>query len=348
MKFGVTDHMDRRAVPLAQQYDDRLRLFEECERSGWIYCIHINEHHGTPLGTAPSPSVMLSAIAQRTKTINIGTSVFTLAMYNPYRLYDEICMLDQMSHGRMQLGVGRGISPIELGFMGVPLEDANEMYAEAIEVLMRCFAAAESGGTLSFQGSHYRYTNVPVVLEPYQKPRPPLWYGIGSPDTAIWATQHNVNLLTNHTAASARVLHDRFVQEWALAKKDPADFPFFGTSKHIVVADTDAEALAIARPAHARWIYHNTLLFRQFNVQRHRAAIEDFDDARAAGIVFAGSPATVRDGLMKFVEESGINYLNCRIAFGDLTFEESKRTLDLLAGKVFPDLAALQSAMVRQ
>ncbi len=195
---------------------------------------------------------------------------------------------------------------------------------------------AESGERMNFQGRHYRYSNVPVVLEPYQKPRPPLWYGIGSPDTAVWATENNVNLLTNHTAAAARVLHDRFVQEWALAKKDPAEMPFFGTSKHVVVADTDEEALALARPAHGRWIYHNTLLPRQFNYAKNRAAVEDFDQAVEMGIVFAGSPTTVRDRLMKYVDESGINYLNCRIAFGDLTDDQSKRTLDLLASSVFP------------
>lgn len=342
MKFGVTDHMDRRDVPLAQQYDDRLRLAEECERSGWIYALHINEHHGTPLGMAPSPSVFLAALAQRTKTVKLGTTVFTLAMYNPYRLFDEICMIDQLSHGRLQLGVGRGISPIELGFMGVPFEDANEMYAEALEVLMRCFA----GGVLNFTGKHYRYSNVPIVLETMQKPHPPFWYGIGSPETTVWATQHNVNLLTNHLASSARVLHDRYVEEWALARKDPADFPFFGTSKHIVVADTDEEAIRIGRPAHQRWIYHNTLLNRQFNGKRHRATIEDFDEAREAGIVFAGSPTTVRDGLVKFIEESRINYLACRIAFGDLTFEQSKRTLDLLTTQVFPDLVELRQSAV--
>jgi alkanesulfonate monooxygenase SsuD/methylene tetrahydromethanopterin reductase-like flavin-dependent oxidoreductase (luciferase family) len=342
MKFGVTDHMDRGVVPLGDQYDDRLRLAEEYEKSGWIYALHVNEHHGTPLGTAPSPAVFLAAVSQRTKTMGIGTSVFTLAMYNPYRLFDEICMLDQMSHGRLQLGVGRGISPIELGFMGVKLEDANEMYAEALEILMRCFA----GGTLDFAGKHYTYDNVPIVLEALQKPHPPLWYGIGSPETTVWAAKHNVNLLTNRFASDARVLHDRFVAEWALAKKDPANFPFFGTSKHIVVADTDEEAVAICRAGHARWIYHNTLLFRQRNVKRHSATVEDFDEALARGIVFAGSPATVRDALVRFIEESGINYLACRLAFGDLTFEQSKRSLDLLASKVFPDLAELKAVAV--
>jgi alkanesulfonate monooxygenase SsuD/methylene tetrahydromethanopterin reductase-like flavin-dependent oxidoreductase (luciferase family) len=339
MKFSVTDHMDRGIVPLAQQYDDRLRLAEAYEKCGWIYALHINEHHGTPLGISPSPTVFLSALAQRTKTLKIGTSVFTLAMYEPYRLFDEICMVDQMSHGRLQLGVGRGISPIELGFMRVKLEDANEMYGEALEVLMRCF----KGGTLNFSGKHYTYENVPIVLETIQKPHPPLWYGIGSPDTTVWATQHNVNLLTNHSAASARVLHDRYVEEWALAKKDPAEFPFFGTSKHIVVADTDEEAIAIARPAHARWVHHNTLLFKQFGVKRNSPGIGDFDEARAAGIAFAGSPATVRDGLAKFVKESGINYLACRLAFGDLTPEHSLRSLDLLSSNVFPDLAELNA-----
>lgn len=342
MKFGVTDHMDRRAVPLAVQYDDRLRLAEEAERCGWIEVLHVNEHHGTPLGTAPSPSVFLAALSQRTKSVKIGTSVFTLAMYNPYRLFDEICMVDQLSHGRLQLGVGRGISPIELRFMGVEPTEATEMYAEALEVLMRCF----DGGTLTFSGKYYHYDNVPIVLETLQKPYPPLWYGIGSPETTVWATKHNVNLLTNSVAASTRALHDRYVHEWALAGKDPAEFPFFGTSKHIVVADTDAEAVALARPAHARWLYHNTLLFRQYGVKRHSAQIEDFDEARAAGVVFAGTPATVRDGLVKFIEESGINYLACRIAFGDLTFEESKRTLDLLCSGVFPDLVELAPVSV--
>jgi alkanesulfonate monooxygenase SsuD/methylene tetrahydromethanopterin reductase-like flavin-dependent oxidoreductase (luciferase family) len=342
MKFGVTDHMDRGVIPLQDQYEDRLRLAEEYEKSGWIYCLHINEHHGTPLGMAPSPAVFLAAVSQRTKTLRIGTSVFTLAMYNPYRLFDEICMLDQMSGGRLQLGVGRGISPIELGFMGVKLEDANEMYAEALEILMRCF----QGGTLNFSGKHFNYDDVPIVLEALQKPYPPLWYGIGSPDTTVWAAEHGVNLLTNRFASDARVLHDRYVQEWALAKKDPADFPFFGTSKHIVVADTDEEAIAICRSGHARWIYHNTLLFKQRNVQRHSATVEDFDGALASGIVFAGSPTTVRDGLAKFIEESGINYLACRLAFGDVTFEQSKRSLDLLTSKVFPDLAELKAAAV--
>jgi alkanesulfonate monooxygenase SsuD/methylene tetrahydromethanopterin reductase-like flavin-dependent oxidoreductase (luciferase family) len=342
MKFGVTDHMDRGVVPLREQYEDRLRLAEEYEKSGWIYCLHINEHHGTPLGMAPSPAVFLAAVSQRTQTLRIGTSVFTLAMYNPYRLFDEICMLDQMSGGRLQLGVGRGISPIELGFMGVKLEDANDMYAEALEILTRCF----QGGTLNFAGKHFTYDDVPIVLETIQKPHPPLWYGIGSPDTTVWAAKHGVNLLTNRFASDARMLHDRYVQEWALAKKDPADFPLFGTSKHIVVADTDEEAIAICRSGHARWIYHNMLLFKQRNVQRHSATVEDFDGALASGIVFAGSPTTVRDGLAKFIEESRINYLACRLAFGDVTFEQSKRSLELLTSKVFPDLAGLKAAAV--
>ena len=342
MKFSVTDHMDRGVVPLADQYSDRLRLAEEYEKCGWIYALHVNEHHGTPLGISPSPSVFLAAVSQRTETLRIGTSVFTLSMYNPYRLFDEICMLDQMSRGRLQLGVGRGISPIELRFMGVDPAEAIEMYGEALEVLMRCF----EGGTLDFDGKHFRYDKVPIVLEPFARPHPPLWYGIGSPETTVWAAKHNVNLLTNSFASAARVLYDRYVEEWARLKKDPADFPFFGTSKHIVVADTDEEAIAIARPAHARWIYHNTLLFKQYNTQRHHAAVEDFDEARAKGIVFAGSPATVRDGLAKFIEESGINYLACRIAFGDLTFEQTKRSLDLLASNVFPDLVELKPVAV--
>ena len=106
MKFGIFDHLDA-AGPLAQ-FDERLRLTSL--RAAGIHALHVAEHHATPLGMAPSPSVFLAAVAQRTKTLRFGPLVYT-ALYHPLRLTDEICMLDQMSGGRLELGVGRGVSP---------------------------------------------------------------------------------------------------------------------------------------------------------------------------------------------------------------------------------------------
>ena len=112
MEFGIFDHVDASGVPLQQFYDDRFRIVEAYDRAGF-YCYHVAEHHATPLGMAPSPGVFLAAVAQRTKQLRFGPLVYTLPLYHPLRLTEEICMLDQMSGGRMQVGIGRGISPLE-------------------------------------------------------------------------------------------------------------------------------------------------------------------------------------------------------------------------------------------
>ena len=114
MKFGVFDHMDRGLVPLAQQYEERLKLIEAYDRAGF-FCYHLAEHHATPLGMAPSPAVFLSAVAQRTKRMRLGPLVYILSLQNPLRAYEDICMLDHLSNGRLELGLGRGVSPVEIG-----------------------------------------------------------------------------------------------------------------------------------------------------------------------------------------------------------------------------------------
>jgi alkanesulfonate monooxygenase SsuD/methylene tetrahydromethanopterin reductase-like flavin-dependent oxidoreductase (luciferase family) len=338
MKFGAFDHIDRGIVPTSDQYEERLELAEAYDASGWIHAYHMAEHHGTPLGMAPSPAVFLAALAQRTTTLRFGAMVFCLAGYHPYRFYEELCMLDQMSRGRLELGIGRGVSPIELSFLGITdTKVADAMYAESLEVLLRAF----EGGVLNFKGEHYTFDNVPIVMQPYQKPRPPLWYGIGSAGTTVWAAKHRVNLMSNLPPGEVRLLRDRYHLEWANAGNDPHDIPFFGSTKFTVVADTDAEAVKLARSAYAMYSDHTQHLARMYNTQKRRVWRSDFDEARAAGLIAAGSPQTVRDYLANFIDESGINYLAVRIAFGDLTLEQSRHSLDLLTEHVFPDLAEL-------
>src|SRR5690242_21275031 len=112
MKFGVFDHMDSSGQPLAELFEGRLKLAEVYDRLGF-YALHIAEHHSTPLGMAPSPSVFLALASRRTKRLRIGPLVYTLPLYHPLRLAEEICTLDQLSEGRLELGVGRGVSPLD-------------------------------------------------------------------------------------------------------------------------------------------------------------------------------------------------------------------------------------------
>src|SRR6185312_15983430 len=102
MKFGVFDHLDDAGVPLGELYANRLRLAEAYDRGGF-HAYHLAEHHGTPLGCAPSPAIFLAALAQRTQRLRFGPMVFLLPFYHPLRLIEEICMLDQLSGGRLEL-----------------------------------------------------------------------------------------------------------------------------------------------------------------------------------------------------------------------------------------------------
>src|SRR5258708_36179461 len=137
MEFGIFDHLDRNLdrspSSLADYYEERLAIVELFDRAGF-HAYHLAEHHGTPLGMAPSPSVFLAAVAQRTKRLRFGPMIFALPLYHPLRMIEEICMLDQMSGGPLDIGFGRGASPIGLGLFGPNPAEARGTSDEALAV----------------------------------------------------------------------------------------------------------------------------------------------------------------------------------------------------------------------
>lgn len=155
MKFGVFDHMDEADVSPEQQFEERLELAEAYDRFGF-YAYHLAEHHGTPLGLAPSPGIFLAAVAQRTKRLRLGPLVYSLPLYHPIRLIEEICMLDRLSGGRFDFGVGRGVSPIEVGFYGVDPKAGPRQFPEALKLIKQGLTS----DVLSFKGEFYHFENV--------------------------------------------------------------------------------------------------------------------------------------------------------------------------------------------
>jgi alkanesulfonate monooxygenase SsuD/methylene tetrahydromethanopterin reductase-like flavin-dependent oxidoreductase (luciferase family) len=332
MKFGVFDHLDNSGRPLHEFFEHRLRLIESYERLGFL-AYHTAEHHATPLGMAPSPSLLHAAIAQRTKRIRFGPLVYTLNLYHPLRLAEEICMLDHMSGGRFIMGVGRGISPIELKYYGADPELGQAMYVEAYEVIMK----ALTSDILDHAGRFYQFKDVPIVMRPLQQPHPPVWYGIGNPESVGWYVDNKVNVITNAPAAIVRSITSRFREEWAKRGMQADALPFMGTTRHMVIAPTDAEAIAIARRAYAKWYDSFIWLWKKHNAKpRFALYTEDFDSLMANGQAIAGSPDTVRKAVLRLQEEFGGNYLLCRFAFGDLSFDESLRSAELFAVHVMP------------
>jgi alkanesulfonate monooxygenase SsuD/methylene tetrahydromethanopterin reductase-like flavin-dependent oxidoreductase (luciferase family) len=334
MKFGVFDHLDASGAPLAEFYENRLRLAEAYDRIG-IHALHVAEHHATPLGMAPSPSVFLASVAQRTRRLRLGPLVYTLALYHPLRLADEICMLDQLSGGRFELGVGRGVSPIEIEYFGFDPAKSQAMYLEAYQVILQALRER----TLNFEGEYYRFKEVPNPLTPLQKPHPPIWYGLSNPESAEFAAANRFNVVSNAAPKAVRVITDRYRAAWQKNGNDPARIPFIGMARHVVIADSDAEAMKLARRAYARWWDGFIFLWRRRGLKPpFTTYTEDFDAVLANGQAIVGSPQTVRDAIAAQVREAGLNYFLLRFAFGDLTLEESMRSVDLFAKHVQPAL----------
>jgi alkanesulfonate monooxygenase SsuD/methylene tetrahydromethanopterin reductase-like flavin-dependent oxidoreductase (luciferase family) len=336
MKFGVFDHLDDAGVPLKQLYADRLALIEAYDRSG-IYGYHLAEHHSTPLGCAPSPGLFLAAVAQRTATLRFGPLVYLLPFYHPLRLIEEICMLDQLSGGRFQLGVGRGVSPFETRAYGLDFAATSGIYHEAFELILRGLAADE----LTFEGKHYQFRNVPMILRPLQRPHPPLWYGTTIAENADWPATNDVNIVTIALRPTVRTITDRYRAARMQLGKDPNQTPLVGVARHVVVAGTDREALAIARRAYPRWRDNFRWLFARHGAEPRIGTLypPSFDELMAIDNGVAGSPATVRDFLAAELKATGCNYLLAWLCFGDMTLAESLASLELFAREVMPAFA---------
>lgn len=335
MDLGIFDHLDRReGVPLAEFYESRLRLLEKYDRAGFA-AYHLAEHHVTPLGLAPVPGIFLAAATQRTRNIRLGPCVYCIPLYDPLRLIEEICMLDQLSRGRFDFGVGRGIVPYEMAYFNLHHLETEEIYREALEVILQGLTSE----VLDHRGPRYTYRRVPMILRPFQQPHPPLWYGLGHLAGAEWAAANNVNVITNHVAEGAVPLFERYREVWQ-RKQGRAPMPKLGIGRHVVVAPTDAEAEALARPNYAVWYANLTKLWRDFGSIPIRFA-RDFDEARQRGIAIAGTPARVREEIEGQVTASGCTYFVVRLMFGNMAEAEAAATIDLFTAEVMPHLTKL-------
>jgi alkanesulfonate monooxygenase SsuD/methylene tetrahydromethanopterin reductase-like flavin-dependent oxidoreductase (luciferase family) len=335
MEFGVFDHLDRQGGALADYYENRLRITEAYDRAGF-YAYHLAEHHSTPLGLAPSPSVFLAAVAQRTRRLRFGPLVWAMPLHHPLRLIEEICMLDQLSGGRLEIGFGRGSVPIELEYYGADPADAQEVYAEAVEVVLMGLTRK----VLDFHGKRFSFSQVPMEIEPLQKPHPPVWYGVHAVDSAERAARRNLNVVSLDPPAETRLSIERYRTVWPQVHPSTTAFPKLGLGRFIVVAPTDAEALTLARRAYLVWHASFTHLFRLHGRSQSHPRPATFDLVIERGQGVAGTPATVAEFLSSQLDATGCNYVVGQFAFGDLTLAECLRSIELFSTEVMPRLRA--------
>ncbi len=338
MQFGLFDHLDRGVVADSQTYKDRLRVIRTAEDAGFTG-YHLAEHHMTPLGLAPSPSVFLSAVAQATRKIRLGPLVYLLPLYHPLRLIEEICMLDQMSDGRFDIGVGAGVSPYEVGYYGVG-DDKQALYRETLDVLVKGLTQER----LNHHSAHHRYDNVPMILRTLQKPMPPLWAGVGSEEGMTFAARHGMNAIGLGPTPRIAGIVKRYTELWSVHAGDPmrafssTATPKMGALRQIHVADTDEQAWAEAGPAYRHWYDSLNWLWREHGTTVSANLAGDLKSGVAAGAVIVGSPETVRAAIAKEKDATGYNYLVLQFAFGTLTVPQVEKSLGLFAEKVMQNV----------
>jgi alkanesulfonate monooxygenase SsuD/methylene tetrahydromethanopterin reductase-like flavin-dependent oxidoreductase (luciferase family) len=338
VRFAIFDWLDESGRGQGETYEERLRMLELADRAGF-YCYHLAEHHTTELSTVPSPNLFLAAAAQRTRRLRLGPLSYILPLYDPVRLLEEICMLDQLSGGRLELGLSRGSTGEHID--GDP-EKARAVFNEALEVILMGL----STGEIDYHGTHFVFDHLITRLRAVQRPYPPLWYPTSNADSIAWvaaqgiSTAFSVHLGSgfNQTAGMLR----RYQTEYAGRRSDVGRLnahvarPNYGFSVHVHVAETDALAQEQAKPAFEQFMHNFTYRYVRRGQENRFTDRADFSTELERGRILVGSPATVRERLSEYLETSGANYVIGCFAFGSLPVEQVLSSVDLFAREVMP------------
>jgi len=375
LQFGIFDHIE--PVPelsLHQIYRERLLQLEQYDAAGF-YAYHLAEHH-TPAvhSLAPSQNVFLAAASQRTQRLRLVPCVYVLPLHHPLRLIEEVCMLDHLCDGRLEMGVGRG-GVLEAYFWGSDADVERNFikYQETLDILRQGLSHDE----LTYQGQFYKFDALPMRLRPRQQPYPPLWY-MRNAEIAAQEGMHAVLVgALDGFEANVKRYHDLWAKHQGPGALTPqGEAPKIGLVNHIVLADTEREAVAIARPAWDEYVW-NLMTPRRLEAERRGltqflggnvrpAGVPDREapsvyatpartqeeqhrraapggiggDGRGAGFsVIAGTPDSVRVYMDEYVA-TGANYFVCSFQWGGLSHAQAMRSIELFVNEVMPRYAS--------
>jgi alkanesulfonate monooxygenase SsuD/methylene tetrahydromethanopterin reductase-like flavin-dependent oxidoreductase (luciferase family) len=338
LRFAIFDWVEASRRTPAEVYEHKLQLAAAADAAG-LHAYLVAEHQGTPLSIDGAPSVLLSAMFQRTRRLRAGALTFCLPWYDPYRFYQEVCMLDQMSGGRLELGVGRGVSPIESKIFGLQsIEQSRQKYRETLEVF---FAACQTDAL------NYRGEEVELQVKPVQKPWPPLWFPSSNRESIDFTARHGYHTAYLGKLADCKPLFERYRELWERHKDDPGRHnahvasPYLAKTQHLVIAGTDSEAERLGLEAYGTWashIHHLTRKLGRPDVHKTEPFAPD-----SAQPLIAGAPGTVVQKLKEMLEVTSANYLLCIFSFGDLAPEDAMRSLELFSKEVKPRLRSVKA-----
>jgi alkanesulfonate monooxygenase SsuD/methylene tetrahydromethanopterin reductase-like flavin-dependent oxidoreductase (luciferase family) len=342
---------------LYNRYLDELEYAEELGFDG----LCVNEHHQNAYGLMPSPVVMASALARRTKRVKICIlgSAFGLREH-PLTLAEEHAMIDCITAGRLISGMVRGIG-CEYYSMGANPAFSHHRFHEAHDLVVRAWTEP---GPFAFEGEHYHFEYVNLWPRPYQKPHPAIWCpSQGSFETIEWTAHPDRKYTYLQTYSPFRSVM-RFMNGYREKAREygyEASPDQLGWLVPIYVADTDQKAIDEARPhmeAFANKFLRNTpelLLPPGYtsiaslrNIRKHKSSLsrhQTIESMMADEMIVVGSPDTVRKKLLECQRLSALGNLLALLQMGTLPADLTKRNMDMFAREVMP---VLQRSHVRE
>ncbi len=190
-----------------EHYNWYLDLWQKAEDRGFEG-IFFSEHHFGP-AYSPSPNLLIAALAPRTRTLRLGVMGMVLPYYEPWRVVEEIAMLDHLTGGRLEIGTSAGI-PNEMEKVGLSVSEARARNDEALEII----DAALLAGTITHKGKYWSLENLPIVPRPLQQPSPTRWTTVVSIESARKAARRGSRIATSfHSVERVRAIFDAYRDE---------------------------------------------------------------------------------------------------------------------------------------
>lgn len=340
MEFGwyVEFHRQTEGQSDTDAFAQGLDQVADAERWGLDSIWLAEIHQQASRSVLSAPMTVASAIAARTTRLRIGTGVQVLPLCHPLRLAEESATVDQISRGRLLLGVGRSGNPRAYAAYGVPYSESRERFYETLEILKLAWTQP----VFSYQGKFYSFNEARAVPRPYQQPHPPIRIAGASEDTfpVLGALGYPLFVAVRSGSLSGLAPDLKAYREAYKAAGHPGKGEVhLRLSLH--VADSDACALEEAEPSMMQGYKKLVTQLEGSPNKRRRAELEEVRGITYADVlrdkIVVGSPARVTERLLQLREELGIDGILAELNFGAMIpAEMMMRSLRLLCEEVRP------------
>jgi len=352
MKFGMFILGDNRRPndSFHTRYEQFLRQIDLAEELGFD-SVWFAEHHFTEYGAVPNILTMAAVAATRTERLRIGTGVVIAPFMHPLRLAEEAAMVDVLSNGRLDLGLGRGYQPLEFKKFGLQMEESQGRFDETVKIL----ELAASGEPFSFDGDFWSFEDVCIRPVSVQQPIP-LWIAAASPSTFERLGKEGRRILTspNFTPAELVLSLNKTYME-AYKSSGSGDEPAIPMLKQVYVDVNDKDSTEVPKE-------HSVSFFRLLgtliadseehatyeNYARTKRSLEkvSYETLLRDGVVF-GTPDAVVNQVVEHWTTLGVSEFLAWFDFGGLPIEKAEASIRLFAQEVMPAVREQTSAVPR-